>query len=408
MRILILTQWFDPEPFLKGLPLAKALQDRGHEVEVLTGFPNYPGGKVYPGYRIRLYERELMEGIPVHRVPIYPSHDRSGFRRILNHMSFALSSFLIGAVVVKKPDIIYVCQLVTLGFTSALLKLIHGCPVVYDIQDLWPDSVTDSGMIGNAYVLKVLNSWCDIVYWHASHLITLSPGMREELIVRGVRSDRVSVIYNWCDESHIMPAPRDDRLASELGLAGDFVVMYAGNIGLMQGLNTILDAAQLLVNREPRIKFVFVGGGVERDRLKADAAKRKLSNIIFLDRQPVSAMGRILALADVLLVHLKDTPLFRITLPQKIQAYLATAKPILLCVRGDAAEIIRNSAAGVVAEPENPASIVEKLLELFCVSEGERRQMGIRGRSYYEKVMSISVGVGRFEEVFNKMLANRA
>jgi glycosyltransferase involved in cell wall biosynthesis len=263
-------------------------------------------------------------------------------------------------------------------------------------------------MIGNSYVLKILNTWCNIVYWHAAHLITLSPGMREELIARGVRSDRVSVIYNWCDESHIMPTPRDDRLASELGLSGDFVVMYAGNMGLMQGLNTILEAAQSLANKEPKIKFVFVGGGVEKERLETIAANRKLSNVVFLNRQPLSAMGRILALADVLLVHLKDTPLFRITLPQKIQAYLAAGKPILLGVRGDGAEIIRNSGAGMIAEPENPASIVEKLLELFRLSEGERRQMGIRGRSYYEKVMSISVGVGRFEEVFNKMLANRA
>jgi glycosyltransferase involved in cell wall biosynthesis len=133
-----------------------------------------------------------------------------------------------------------------------------------------------------------------------------------------------------------------------------------------------------------------------------------LANVIFIERQPVAAMGRILSLADVLLVHLKDTPLFRITLPQKIQAYLATGKPVLLGVRGDAAEIIRNSWAGKIAEPENPASIVEKLLELFQLSESERRQMGIRGRSYYEKVMSVSVGVSRFEEIFNKLVTERA
>ena len=147
MRILFLTQWFQPEPSIKGLPFAKALRDRGHEVEVLTGFPNYPGGKVYPGYRVRLWQSEIMEGIRVHRVALYPSHDKSALRRMGNYLSFALTSATIGPFLVRRPDVVYVYNLVTLGLTSRLLQLIYGCPVVYDIQDLWPDSVSGSGML---------------------------------------------------------------------------------------------------------------------------------------------------------------------------------------------------------------------------------------------------------------------
>jgi hypothetical protein len=143
MKILLLTQWFQPEPFFKGLSFAKALKSRGHDVEVLTGFPNYPGGKLYPGYRVRLWQRESVDGIRVNRVALYPSHDRSGLKRMLNYLSFGLSAALIGPLLVQKPDVIYVYNLVTLGPAAYLLRFFYGCPVVYDVQDIWPDSVVD-------------------------------------------------------------------------------------------------------------------------------------------------------------------------------------------------------------------------------------------------------------------------
>lgn len=400
MRILFLTQWFQPEPFFKGLPFAKALRDRGHQVEVLTGFPNYPDGRLYPGYRVLAWQREIMDGIPVHRVALYPSHDRSGFRRVLNYISFALSAAVIGPFLTRKPDVVYVYNLVTLAPASLVMWLLWQCPVVYDIQDLWPDSVTDSGMVSNPLLLGTLDRWCRTVYRSASHLVTQSPGMKAELVRRGVPEDRISAVYNWCDEDSMRSEGPDPSLTARLGLAGCFVVMFAGTMGLMQALDVVFEAAALVGRIEPRIRFVFVGGGVDRNRLGLIASEQGLQNVTFLERQPPEAMGKILASADIMLVHLKDTSLFRTTIPSKIQAYMAAAKPILCAVRGDAAELVRVAGAGIWAEPENPASIARGVLKLFSLSDPERKVMGVRGREYYTRMMSLDAGSRRFDELF--------
>lgn len=400
MRILFLSQWFQPEPFFKGLPFAKALLGLGHEVEVVTGFPNYPGGRVYPGYKVRVFQREILDGIRVNRVALHPSHDSSGFRRTLNYLSFGMAAALLSPLVVRRPDAVYVYNLVTLGPAAQALRLTWRCPVVYDIQDLWPDSVADSGMMNNPLLLRILDRWCRTVYRSASHLVTLSQGMKAELVRRSVPEDRISVIYNWCDEDSMRFEEPDPSLRIRLGLAGSFVVMFAGTMGLMQGLDTVLEAAERVREVEPRIRFVFVGGGVDRERLRHIASERGLHNVTFLERQPPEAMGKILAISDLMLVHLKDTPIFRITIPSKIQAYMAAAKPILCAVRGDAAELVRVAGAGISAEPENPMSIARSVLQLFSLSDAERKSMGANAREYYTRMMSMDAGYRRFDELF--------
>lgn len=408
MKILLLTQWFQPEPLFKGMPFARAFRDRGHQVEVLTGFPNYPGGKVYPGYRIQAWQQTVIEGIKVNRVALYPSHDRSGFRRILNYFSFGLSSAALGPFLIEKPDVIYVYNLVTLGLTSSILRFFSDCPVVYDVQDLWPDSVANSGILENRFLLQALGRWCCTVYRHASHVVVLSPGMAAELVQRGVPRNRVSVVYNWCDEEHMRPMERDPSFALELGLSGSFIVMFAGTMGIMQGLDVVLKAAERLGRIESRIKFAFVGGGIERDHLRQTAKELRLANVVFLERQPPEAMGRILSLSDITLVHLKDNVLFRMTIPSKVQAYMAAGKPILLGVRGDAAGIVYAADCGKVVEPENEESIVGGVLELFAASEEERKRLGMNARRYYEDVLSMDTGVRRFEHIFEGLCDKRS
>ena len=215
------------------------------------------------------------------------------------------------------------------------------------------------------------------------------------------------MVYNWCDEDHLRPLQRNAELAAKLGLAGSFVVMFAGTMGVMQGLDSVLTAAELLSKKHSAIKFVLVGGGVERDRLRHAATERHLTNVTFLERQPPEAMGAILALADVLLVHLKDTPLFRMTLPSKLQACMAVGKPILLGMRGDAAKIIETSGAGEVVEPENPSAIAQAVLKLASLSEAEKKRMGLKGRAYYQQVMSMRSGVLAFEEIFTRLAESK-
>lgn len=401
MRILLLSQWFAPEPIFKGLPFAKALKARGHDVQVLTGFPNYPEGKLYPGYRVRPLQRETMEGIPVIRVPLYPSHDASALRRAANYASFALSAAAIGGFAVDPADVMYVYHPpATVALPAMAIGRMRGIPFVYDIQDLWPDTLAATGMMGGGSLLKAVDRWCRWTYGAASRIVVLSPGFKAKLVERGVPPGKIDVIYNWSDESRAAGGPRDEALATDLGFSGRFNVVFAGTMGKAQALDAVLDAAGKVAAKRPGIRFVFVGGGIEVERLRQAAREKRLSNVAFHPRRPFSEIGGVLRLADALLVHLKDDPLFRITIPSKIQSYLFMGRPVLAAVQGDAADLVRAAGAGLCCAPEDSDAIAERAVELFDMPRERREEMGRNGREYYRRELSMAVGVGRFEETF--------
>ena len=407
MKILLITQWFTPEPDFKGLPFARELLRRGHDVQVITGFPNYPGGHVYPGYRIRWRKREIMDGVPVLRVPLYPSHDQSRFGRAANYLSFFASASVLGSMMTRKPDVIYAYHPpLTTGLAAAVIGGVKRVPFVLDIQDMWPDTIAATGMLSNPGTLCTIENACRFAYRRASVITVLSPGFRDLLIERGVPAGKIRVVYNWTEETAHSPRPRSLQTAQALGLADKFVVMFAGTMGRAQALGAVLDAARIVGRTAGDILFAFVGGGVETDRLKATAADsaRPISNVVFLPRQPMSVMGDVLACADVLLVHLKDDPLFRITIPSKTQAYMAVGKPILMGVEGNAADLVRQADAGLCCRPENPEDIARAVLQLRNMSAAERSGMGANGRQFYEKALSFNTGVTVFEDIFSSLI----
>ncbi len=404
MRILMLTQWFYPEPFFKGLPFAKELIRRGNDVEVLTGFPNYPGGKIYNGYHLRLWQREKVDGVTVNRVYLYPSHDESGIRRIINYLSFALSAVFLGSWLVRKPDVVYVYNLVTLAWAATFLRWIYGCKIIYDVQDLWPESVVSSGMLKNRLVLGLLHRWCLWAYKTADQIVVLSPGFKQNLQRRGIPEDKIEVIYNWCDTDSTLPERSGDQLAKELGLVDSFNVMFAGTMGVMQGLETVLEAARICAEELPNIRFIFVGDGIDKKRLFDKSKETGLTNVIFVPRQPMSKMGEFFAFADTLLVHLKNDDLFRITIPSKTQAYLAAGRPVIMAVSGDAADLIEMTNAGYACVSEDPDAIVSCIKKLCALSSEERVCMGKRGKDFYIKELSIDCGVRKFEALFRSTL----
>ena len=400
MRILLLTQWFDPEPTFKGLAFARELTRRGHEVEVLTGFPNYPGGKLYPGYVVRGVQRERMEGISVIRVPLYPSHDRSALRRVANYASFAVSAAFFGALLVRAADVMYVYHPPpTIALAAVVLKALRGIPFVYDVQDLWPDTLEATGMVHHKAVLKCVDLWCRATYALSDRVVVLSQGFKRKLQERGV-GDKIDIILNWADETQLGVMDQESARAREPQLAGRFNVVFAGTMGKAQALEAVLDAAALVAPMMPLVQFVLVGGGIEVEHLRARKEAMGLTNVLFLPRRPMSEVGSVLAAADVLLVHLRDDPLFSITVPSKTQAYLAAGRPVLIAVRGDAAELVETAGAGVSCLPENPQSLAAAVLAMAQMAPEEREAMGQRGRAYYERELSLRVGVGRFEEVF--------
>lgn len=400
-RVLLLTQWFDPEPTFKGLVFARELVRQGFEVEVLTGFPNYPGGKIYPGYKLKLLQREEVDGVRVTRVPLYPSHDQGAVGRVLNYVSFAAASLIYGLFGARRPDVIYAYHPpLTVGVCAALIRLFRRVPVVYDIQDMWPDTLRATGMFSNEKALKLVSRVCDWVYRRVDHLVVLSPGFKHLLVGRGVAADKIAVIYNWCAEDSLS-APRGD-VPQVLRSSGKFRILFAGNMGKAQALDAVLEAAELVQQQAPDLIFVFLGGGVEVKRLQELAASKILANVIFLPPVPMAEVGSYLSGADALLVHLKKDPLFTITIPSKTQAYMAVGKPILMAVDGNAAELVRDSGCGKVAESENPQAIAEAALALMRASTNERNVMAENGRRFYQQKLSLKVGAGRFGEIFRR------
>jgi glycosyltransferase involved in cell wall biosynthesis len=402
MKIVFLTQWFDPEPgAVRGLPLARWLAARGHEVRVLTGVPNYPGGRVYPGYRMRLWQREEMDGVRVLRVPLYPSHDASALGRVANYASFALSAATLGAALVGGADVAYVYHPpATVGLPAMVLKALHGMPFVYHIGDMWPEAVVDSGMLGEGalrrYAGGMIAAWCRRVYRSARAISVLSPGFRRMLIERGVSAEKVHVIYNWTDDAVFCPVQPEQTLAGEIGFSGRFNIVYAGNLGPFQGLETVIRAA-VRVRREPRIQVVLAGTGQREAALRTLAGELGADNVLFLGRREYWDMPRINALADVLLVHLRDLPFFRGTIPSKTQVALASGRPILMAARGDASDIVRDAGAGAICNPEDPDDLADVMLKLSQTHREELDAMGARGRAYYLERMSLEVGGRRTE-----------
>jgi colanic acid biosynthesis glycosyl transferase WcaI len=407
MRVLFWMQVFDPEPQIKGLTLASKIVQAGNEVIVITGFPNYPGGKIYPGYSIKFYSIEYIEGIKVIRVPLFPSHSGSIVGRLLNYLSFGFSSF-IASLFFRKIDLIYVCgPPVTVGIAAALSGMIKRIPVVYDIQDLWPDSLNATGMFNSPIGLAIVGSACQFLYRHVTMLIVQSPGIRLKLIERGVPHDKIFLVYNWCNESAILNCETNSVAIKSgiegMGASARFSVLFAGNLGKAQDLYSILEAAQILQKRKSKVDIYLLGDGIEKASLEREVKNRGIENVFFIPAVPMSHVGKYLNIADVLLVHLKDSELFRVTVPAKTQAYLATGKPVLMAVAGDGAELITKSGGGIVAKPSNPDSIADGIISLLESSDQELAKMGNCGKQYYWEHLSLDQGAKKFNALFKKI-----
>jgi len=401
MRILFYSQWWQPEQFFKGLPFAKALVERGHQVEVLTGFPNYPSGKIIPPYRLKLFQKETMEGVKVNRVFLYPSHNSSALKRIINYISFMVSSTLIGPFLVTRADVVYAYNLVTLVPFCSVMKLFYRSKVILDIQDLWPESILSTGMMRTRWYFKWFDKLCKWLYSRAERVIVLSPGFKEYLVAKGVPKKKIEVIYNWCDEGSF---PKEAVINEGIVEEKTLRILYAGAMGPAQGLETVVKSAEICQKEGMNVIIKLIGHGICYVALQEMVKSIGLRNCEIFQGRPLREMGGLFRWADVLLVHLKDDPLFRITIPSKTQAYLYLGKPILMAGRGDAAKIIQEAQAGIVCSPENSEEMVNAIRKFLSRTQDERRAMGERGRAFYQKRMSFSTGVTAFEKIFRSLV----
>lgn len=408
MRILLLSEWFDPEPFYKGLGFANKLMALGHDVQVLTGFPNYPGGRLYDGYRMRPWMRETMDGVRIVRVPLYPSHDGSGAKRVATYASFAASAALLGGALTERPDVIYAYHPPgTVGLAAAWLSATKRVPLVYDIQDMWPDALLASGMFGSRIGASLVGRAMSIVYGAADRIIVLSPGFKRLLCSRGVPEHKIDVVYNWSPDETAAPTRPMVRAEEVSRGRSGFEVLFAGNMGKAQGLDAVLEAAAIVGRMRAEVRFVFVGSGVEKGRLRARAQHLGLSNTEFRPAESRDKIGMTLAQADGLLVHLRDAPLFAITIPSKTQSYLMAGRPIIMGVRGAAAKLVLRAKAGVTCEPDNPQDIARAVICLRVMSADERASMSESGRSFYWRNLSAEQGVRRIESILRGVVKSQ-
>jgi len=397
MRLLTLSQWYIPEPDIKIHLLGRGLVARGHQVASITGFPNYPQGCIYPGYHQRLWQWENMDGVRVLRLPLYPDHSRSSLRRVLNYLSFAASASLLGPLLSGPADVMWVYHPpLTVGIPAWWIGLLRCVPFVYEVQDMWPETLAVTGMMPPAWAVPWISRLAQFIYRHAAAITVISPGFKRNLINKGVPAEKIHVIPNWADEEIYRPVPRDETLAAEHGLAERFNVIYGGNLGAAQALDNVLEAAALLRDL-PGVQFVLIGDGVDEVRLREIAQERGLDNVRFIARQPAERMPYFFALADALLVHLKRDPLFEITIPSKTIAYLACGRPILSCVAGDAAEVVQSAGAGLVCPPEDPAALAQAVRDLYAMSADQREAMGHSGRHAFLANYTRAVLVDRYE-----------
>ncbi|TCB95929.1 glycosyltransferase WbuB [Micromonospora zingiberis] len=392
-RVAFLTQCFHPEPAAIPLGITRSLRAHGMRVQVLTGIPNYPTGKIRQGYSAWRRTSERHDDLHVLRTPLYPSHDRSAAGRAINYVSWAASSTFLGRSVRRHADVALVYGSPITAATSAIAaRLRRRMPYVLMVMDLWPDSVFATGFLTGGVKRRIAESaltrLTNLAYRFADHVTVPAPGIRDAIVARGVRPDKVTVVYNWTDEKVMQPTAPDPLFRTRLGLApDDFVLMYAGNLGSAQRLDVVVEAMARLSD-VPHVHLVLIGDGVERQNLRDQAERLGLARVHLVDPVVPQVLPAILAAADLHLVSLADDPLFRITLPSKLQALLACGQPILVCAPGDAARIVTEAGAGFTAPPEDPVRLAEVLRQGLQTPRPQLRAMGRAGHDYYHLHMS--------------------
>jgi len=386
-HILFVTPYYLPEvgaPQTRISETATRLVRRGHRVTVLTTLPNYPSGIVPPAYRDRARRHEIIDGVTVLRVWSYISPNKGFLRRILAQLSFGcLAPFLPGAKAIGQPDIIIVESPPLFdAIAGRVLARQKRCPYIFTVADIWPESAIQLGILRNRAAIWLAERLEWSTYLRASAVWSVTDGIRQTLVQRGLPEDRVFLLPNGVDTAKFRPQAQAEARA-ELGWDDRFTILYAGTIGLAHGLETLLDAAEQLQGYK-NIRIVLAGDGAARANLMAEATRRHLHNVAFMDPQPHDRMPTVIAAADACLVSLRKVPLFAGALPSKMYEAMACARPILLAVDGEARQLVAQEAgAAMYVEPENPTALAEGILRLYN-QPALATALGQRGRAFVE------------------------
>lgn len=402
MNILIISQYFWPETFRIN-DLAEGLVERGHTVTVLTGKPNYPHGKFYHGYRFLTKNREFYGDVNVIRVPLIPRGQNNKIQLAFNYLSFAFFASLIGVFRCKKPDVIFVFEPspITVGIPAIFFKKLKKVPILFWVQDLWPDSIVAVDAVRSKKILFGLNKLVNFIYQRCDYILTTSKSFFDSIKKFNISEDKLR-FFPQTAESFYQPVDVPHPEKNQL-LPRGFRIIFSGNIGAAQDIETILAAAELLKNTS-EIKWIFLGDGSKRVWLQEEISKRNLGKTVYwLGQHPAETMPEFFSCADALLVTLKKDPIFSLTIPGKVQSYLACAKPIIASLDGEGKHVVEEAGAGFATESGDPAALAKVVLAMSQLTADERIKMGKNGRVYFEKHFQREVLLQKLENWMNEL-----
>jgi len=373
MRILYLSHYFPPEgnaPATRVHQFCRRWVDAGHQVTVITCAPNVPSGKVYAGYRNRLWQRESIDGIEVIRVWTFLAANAGTVKRIMNYVSFMVTAFF-AAVFRRRPDVLVATSpQLFCGVAGALLRVVRRWRFVLEVRDIWPESITTVGAMKKSFLLRALEKVERWMYRRAQQIIAVGEGYQQKLVERGVPADKIEIITNGVDRSIFAPRDPDAEMRARYGWSGKKTFAYIGTVGMAAGLDVVLRAARILRERgRDDVHFVIVGDGAERKALERRAADVAGGMITFTGLLPKAEMPAVLATVDACLVHLRAAPLFLTVLPSKMFEAAAVARPILLGVDGYAAKLLNETGAGITFPPEDAAALADAAAQLAANDE---------------------------------------
>lgn len=385
MNILLVTQYFHPENF-KSNDVAFEMARRGHKVTVLTGLPNYPQGKVYDGYGIFRKRKEVIDGVTVYRTLVIPRGKGGGVMLALNYLSWAFiaSIWAFFMSIFKKYDAVIVHETspITQGFPALIVKWLRRTPIYFWVLDLWPESLESAGGVKNKWVLGFFTWVTKLMYRNSKKILMSSRGFRESILNKGDFEDKLVYFPNWAEDVF-----SDSEEVEVPALPEGFKVMFAGNLGEAQDMEAVVAAAEVL--KSTSVKIILVGDGRRREWVEEQIKMRGLSDVIYtMGRHPLSAMPSFFNKADVLFLSLKDEHIFSLTVPAKLQAYMASGKPVVAMMNGEARNIIEDAGCGYSCPAGDSSGLAQILQDMSKLDKSELSEMGLRGKQYFDEHFS--------------------
>jgi colanic acid biosynthesis glycosyl transferase WcaI len=412
MKVLIVTPYFPPElgaAQTRLYELAVRLAKLDHEVSVLTTFPSYPTGVVPPEWRGKMFWQGEVERVRIHRVWSYPAPTRALIKRVLGNLSFAISALVAGLLLPSADLIVVQSPPLFDGITAILLGKLKHKPYFFMVSDLWPESAIQMGMLRNRALIWALKKLELLSYRHSQTVLALTAGIRAKIVADGVAPEKVALFRAGVDCETFSPNANFNGIRRELGIGEkEFVALYAGTLGFAQNLSTILEAAELLESQGERsVRFVIAGDGAESDFLKGRAAELKLRSVRFVGSLAKAQMPVLVNAADCVLVPLRNLELFLGALPSKMFEAMACAKPVILGVAGEAADVLNEAGGGICIPPEDPAAICNAIRSLMADPE-RVRMLGDRGRAHAVRLFSCDARARQLSDLLTAASTPRA